>query len=60
MLSLTEEQKKEIVKARFYGLPPYQIANIMDITTPDVLQVVKENENYTEELEGRNYVDEGN
>jgi hypothetical protein len=32
----------------------------MDITSPDVLQIVKENEDYTAELEGRNYVDEGN
>lgn len=60
MLKLTDEQKKEIVKARFYGFLPYQIANVMDITSPDVLQVVKENEDYTTELEGRNYVDEGN
>lgn len=60
MLSLTEEQKKEIVKARFYDFPPYQIANVMDITTPDVLQIVKEKEDYMAELEGRNYVDEGN
>lgn len=59
MLNLTEEQKKEIVKARFYGFLPYQIANIMDITSPDVSQVVKEQEDYTTELEGRNYVDEG-
>jgi len=32
----------------------------MDITSPDVSQVVKELEDYTTELEGRNYVDEGN
>ena len=60
MLKLTEEQKKEIVKAKFYGFAPYKIAEIMDITVPDVLQVVKDNEDYLEELGGRNYVDEGN
>lgn len=60
MLKLTKEQKKEIVKARFYGFAPYKIAEIMDITVPDVLQIIKDNEDYTKELEGRNYVDQGN
>ena len=60
MLKLTDEQKKEIVKAKFYGIALYKIAEIMDITVPDVLQVVKDGEDYLEELGGRNYVDEGN
>ena len=60
MLKLTDEQKKEIVKAKFYGFAPYKIAEIMDITTPDVNQVIKDEEDYLEELGGRNYVDEGN
>lgn len=59
-MNLTKEQEKEIVKARFYGFAPYEIAEIMDIAVPDVLKVVKENTEYTEELGGRNYVDEGN
>ncbi len=60
MLKLTDEQIKEIVKAKHYGFAPYKIAEIMDITVPDVLQVVKDNADYLQELEGRNYVDEGN
>lgn len=60
MLKLTDEQKKEIVKAKFYGIAPYKIAEIMDITVPDVLQVIKDGEDYLEELGGRNYVDQGN
>lgn len=60
MLKLTEEQEKEIVKARFYDYAPYQIAEIMDITVPDVLQVLKDNKDYAEELEGRDYEIEGN
>ncbi len=57
---MTKEQEKEIVKAKFYGYMPYQIAEVMDISVPDVIKVLKENTDYMEELGGRNYVDEGN
>jgi len=57
---MTKEQEKEIVKAKFYGFMPYQIAEVMDISVPDVIKVLKENTDYMEELGGRNYVDEGN
>lgn len=58
-MKLSNEQVKEIVKAKFYGFAPYQIAGIMDISVPDVLQVLKDNKDYLEELEGRNYENEG-
>lgn len=60
MLHLTEDQIKEIVRAKFQGFAPYKIAEVMDITVPDVLQIVKEHEDYLEELGGKENVDEGN
>lgn len=55
---MNEELKKEVLKAKFYGFAPYQIAENTGLTIPEVNTIIKENKDYLNELGGRDYGNE--
>lgn len=52
---MTDEQRKEIVKAAFYGHKPAEIAEIEEVTEKEVLDAIAwgETNGYKAELEER-------
>ena len=52
---MTEEQKKEICKAYFYGHPIVQIAEIEEVSDEEVVSAVNwgKQSGYLDELKGR-------
>ena len=52
---MTEETKKELLKAYHYKYDIKTIAEIMDVSEEDVQKVIDEGEEFLKELEARDY-----
>lgn len=52
---MTDETRREILKAHFYGFDNAKIASVCDITEEKVAIIIDEGEDVLKGLEARNY-----
>lgn len=52
---MTDETRREILKAHFYGFDNAKIASVCNITEEEVATIIEEGEDVLKELEARNY-----
>lgn len=52
---MTDETKKELLKAHHYGRSSKEIAKILKISVEEVDNIIEENSDILNDLEARNY-----